>query len=330
MVDPHTLAVVAEVSATADRVGRRPAARPGRRSASPTAAESEHPVGRAIVEAVAYADVFDWPLTPAEVHRYLPVRAEFGEVEAALRSPRLGAFVGSTEGHLTLIGREALVPLRRRREAISAALWPRAIRYLRATAALPFVRFVAVTGSLAVGAARDEADVDLFIVTEERRLWLTRAMTIAVVRAASARGVGLCPNYFLAESALELTERDRFTAHELVQMIPLAGERAYRALLERNSWYRDFLPNHPGPSAPAFSLVGGGVRALGERALRAGLVDRLERWEMERKIARLSAGPGSSEIRFDAAVCKGHLEEHRRRTLASLRQRLAQLGEVTV
>jgi hypothetical protein len=287
----------------------------------------EHAVRTAIVEAIAYADIFDWPLTPAETHRYLPVRAEIGEVEAALRSPRLGELIRSTNGYLTLIGRESLVPDRRQREAVSAALWPRAIRYARAIASLPFVRLVAVTGSLAVGAARDEADVDLFIVTTDGRLWLTRAMTIAIVRA-TARDVRLCPNYFLAGSALMLTEHDRFIAHELVQMVPVAGHAAYRSLLDLNGWYRDFLPNHPGPSAPDWSPSGGRIRALIERALQVEPIDRLERWEMKRKIVRLGADARSNETRFDLTVCKGHTEEHRRRTLASFRQRMDRLREV--
>ena len=289
--------------------------------------ERQGVVGRAIVEAATYADVFDWPLTPTEVHRFLPIRADFGEVEEALGRPGLRRFVTSTDAYVTLAGREHLVPERSRRAAASAALWPRAIRHALAVASLPFVRMVAVTGSLAVGAASDDADVDLFIVTGDGRLWLTRAMTVAVVRAAAVRGIGLCPNYFLAESALELQDRDVFTAHELVQMVPLAGAEAYRALVGQNGWYRDFLPNHPGPPEPARPLHRRSVRRIAERALGGPLLDRVEAWEMDRKIARLTAGSRSAEMQFDRATCKGHVDEHRRHALAAFQQRLAWLGE---
>lgn len=304
-------------------------ARPAHRriQARPPHPDSERQgvVGRAIVEAATYADIFDWPLTPAEVHRYLPVRADVGEVEEALAAPPLRAFIRSTDGYVTLVGREHLVPERSRRAALSAALWPRAIRHALSVASLPFVRMVAVTGSLAVGAATDDADVDLFIVTQDGRLWLTRAMTVAVVRAAAVRGVGLCPNYFLAESALELHDRDVFTAHELVQMVPLAGADAYRALVGQNGWYRDFLPNHPGPPEPGRSLRLRPLRRIAERALGAPLLDRVEAWEMDRKIARLTAGSRSAELQFDRATCKGHVGEHRRHALAAFQERLAGL-----
>lgn len=295
--------------------------------ASGLALERLGPVERAILEAVTYADVFDWPLTPHEIHRYLPVPAGLDEVETALASPHLRGLASSIDHLVTLDGREHLARERRRRTAVSATLWPRAARYAQVVASLPFVRLVAVTGSLAIGAATDDADVDLFVVTEDGRLWLTRALTIGVVRAAAARRVRLCPNYFVAESALELRDRDLFTAHELVQMIPLAGRDTYRALLERNGWYRQFLPNHPGQPEPARPFARPSVRRGVERALRLRLIDRVERWEMDRKIARLTARARSAEMRFDESACKGHFEEHRRRALTTFRERLAQLSE---
>ena len=297
------------------------------------------PFETAVVEAVAYADVFDWPLTAAEVHRFLPVPGRLGEVESALASPHLHRFLSASDGLISLAGREGLVLGRYRRAAISARMWPRAVRYARVVASLPFVRLVAVTGSLAVGAADAGADVDLFVVTEDHRLWLTRALTIGVVRGAGRQGVRLCPNYFLTESALELTAHDLFTAHELLQMVPIAGGDAYRGLLARNDWCRQFLPNHPGHAAPpdqtgagqsrglGTGLVNGFGRRFAESALRRGAFDPLERWEMRRKIERLSAGARSEELRFDESACKGHVDEHRRWTLAQFQERLTRINE---
>ena len=236
----------------------------------PPAIPGLDPLGSAIVASLAYADVFDWPLTPTEVHLGLPLAASLEDVRAALASPgRLDGHVATQAGFVTLPGREGLADDRRRRMDASRDLWRRAARAARAVAALPLVRMVAVTGSLAVGAAEDDADVDLLVVTEDDRLWLTRALTIGVVRAAAAGGVRLCPNYFLAESALELRERDLFTAHELVQMVPIAGWSTYLELLRRNDWYRAFLPNHPGQASPRRAARGRGVQRVVEPALRS-------------------------------------------------------------
>jgi hypothetical protein len=286
----------------------------------------------AVVEAIAYADVFDWPLTPDEVHRYLPVRAALGEVEAALAGPAIGRFVERSDGFLTLAGRTGLVADRLRRATVSRALWPRAIRHARLVAALPFVRLVAITGSLAVDAADDAADVDLLVVTADGRVWLTRAMSMGVVRFAALSRLRLCPNYLVAESALRIEERSLFTAHELVQMVPVGPSPAYAELLRLNAWFRDFLPNS-GPRPP---LTGDGLgptlttwQRVAEAPLRTALGDRIERWEMRRKVRRLSSEAASTETRYDATCCKGHSEEHGRRSLAAFHARLRELEEAT-
>ena len=278
-----------------------------------------------MLEAVCYADVFDWPLTPAEVHRYLPVAAPVSAVVTALRSPRLRSKLDQGDGLVALAGRGDLFRSRRLRGAESERQMPRAVRAARAVAALPFVRFVAISGSLAVGASAQRSDVDLFVVTEDRRLWITRALSIGVVRVGAAAGLDLCPNYFLAESALEIPDRDLFTAHELVQLVPIAGAATYEALLARNAWVRDFLPNATPRSVPA-EPRGMPVTALAERLLRAAVIDRIERWEMGRKVARFTAGEASEELRFTETACKGHFEGHRLRALDAYHGRVARFA----
>jgi hypothetical protein len=274
----------------------------------------------AVIDALCYADAFDWPLAADEIHRFLPIGAGRASVDLGLDALDRAGVVERTGGLVSLAGRSGLAERRRALEAASRALWPKARRAAAAIARLPFVRFVGVTGSLAVNAAAADADIDLFIVTADDRLWLTRAAAIGVVRTAALAGTRLCPNYLLAESALELPpeERDRFTAHELAQLVPLAGPETYARLLEANAWYRDLLPNHRPTARPSRRA---GARPL-ERRLRARPIDRLERWEMERKIARL-APLGDGEARFGPTVCKGHFDGHRARALAAYEGRLA-------
>lgn len=286
-------------------------------------------VGDAAVRALAYGDVFDWPLTVEEIHRWLPVAATIDEVRAAVgRLLDEPAAIEPAGPYLALPGRGHLVASRRRREETSAGLWPRAVRLASAVAALPFVRLVAVTGSLAVNAATDAADVDLLIVTRDGRLWFSRAMAMGIVRAAALLGIDLCPNYLVAESNLPMDEAEQslFTAHELVQAVPVGPSALHEELLGRNAWYRDFLPNaRPTPARRAGPATPERLRRLAEAALPTAVVDRFERWEMERKVARLTAASASIETRYDAACCKGHADEHGRRVMAAYEARLVRL-----
>ncbi|MGZ9223643.1 MAG: hypothetical protein ACXW4Q_16180, partial [Anaerolineales bacterium] len=196
---------------------------------------------RSVFHTLAYADIFDYPLTASEVHRYLTAaKASREEVARVLLDASLFAQV---DDYFTLRGREHIVETRKRRAIIAAQLWPKAVRYGRMIAMLPFVRMVAVTGSLAMKNADEGNDVDYMIVTAPNRLWTCRALSLLLARLAKLEGVNLCPNYLVTTNALELKERSLYVAHELAQMIPLAGMKTYREIRRLNLWIHDYLPN---------------------------------------------------------------------------------------
>ena len=132
----------------------------------------------AILAALAYSDVFDWPLSAAEIRSLLTVPAEQTDVAEAIAALTAAGRIEQVEDLFALFGRTEIAAHRRRRELISARLWPVAIRYGRRIAGMPFVSMVAISGSLAVDAAEPDADIDFFVVTEDARLWTTRAMII--------------------------------------------------------------------------------------------------------------------------------------------------------
>jgi hypothetical protein len=282
----------------------------------------------AMVQAVAYADVFDFPLTVAEVHRFMVgVRADARAVERALGDARsLPAPLARAGAYVTLEGREAIVERRRECDALAAAMWPKARRYGRLIARLPFVRMVAVTGALAVDNVQRGADIDYLVVTEPGRLWLCRALIIALVRAAALADDVVCPNYLLSTRALELQERSLYTAHELVQMVPLAGAPVYEAMRRLNGWSEQFLPN-AAPPAPAPDLPPGPLRRAAEGLLRTRAAGLVERGEMSRKVRKFTAQHGAgAETAFCADWCKGHFGGHGQRTLDAFAERLRALG----
>ena len=285
---------------------------------------------RAIVQAVAYADVFDYPLTAEEVHRYLiGAPAGRGSVRTALSTPRFVPEVLSRTGrYFTLAGREATVEIRRARAASAAGYWRRAVRYGHLIGNLPFVRMVAVTGALAMDNVAD-GDIDYLVITEPGRLWLCRAIVVGLVRTAALRGVELCPNYFLSERALVLDEHNLFTAHEVAQMVPLTGIETYQRMRSLNRWTDTFLPNaggHPRRVAPVDPRPRR-MRRILESTLRSRLASPFEHWEMARKVRKLGQrSNGHAEAAFGPDWCKGHFGDHGQQTLKRYDDRLQALG----
>src|SRR5438128_9840683 len=125
------------------------------------------PPDEAILHTVLYADIFDYPLTPAEIHYYLiDARTSREAIQQALEhSAWLRARVAMQSGYVTLRGREALAAVREARRHSSDGLWAAARHWSAVVGCLPFVRMVAVTGALAVDNAPAGDDIDYLIVT---------------------------------------------------------------------------------------------------------------------------------------------------------------------
>jgi hypothetical protein len=288
----------------------------------------------AILRTVAYADVFDYPLTGGEIHRYLVgIPASHVEVQSALAGGALIPHRLESHGdYYALPGRAEIVPIRLQRKGIAGRLWPAARRYAAWIARFPFVRMIAVTGALAVDNATEVDDIDYFIVTEPGKLWLCRALIIAVVKLARRRGDDICPNFFLSERALTIGEQNLFSAHELVQMVPLAGPEVYERMMAANRWATAYLPNTNG-QARRFAVLptrGRIAKGLLEALLRTPPWAWLERWEMRRKIAKFTQQLGevqTPEVAFSADRCQGHFRRHGERALGTYTARLLEIEE---
>jgi hypothetical protein len=280
---------------------------------------------RSVFHTLAYADIFDYPLTAPEVYRYLTsLKSSPEEVNHALTDKTLFAQVGD---YFVLRGREEIVETRKRRAEIADGLWPKAVRYGRIIASLPFVRMVAVTGSLAMKNTDEGNDVDYMIVTAPNHLWTCRALSLLIARFARLEGVRLCPNYLVTTNAMDLKERSLYVAHEFAQMIPLSGMEVYRELRRLNPWARDYLPNAlnepemPQGMQPTSNFFI--FQKVLETFLSLPIGRWLEKWEMDRKIARLTREQSSSfESYFSVDVCKGHIDRHGQKTENVLIKRL--------
>jgi hypothetical protein len=291
------------------------------------------PLATAILETLAYADIFDFPLTAEEIQRYLiAVRASNSEIQAAL--DQLATWHRAIEcvgPFFTLPGRGGVVAGRLRLHKQAAQQMPRARWYGRLLGHLPFVRMVALTGGLSMENARDH-DIDLLIVSVPGRLWTVRGMAVALVYLARLRGDQLCPNFLIDENRLLLENEDLYSAHEIVQMIPLYGLNVYRKFRELNCWADRFLPNAPRRAydaaiEPALNPLGRLLKRFAEALLSTGVGSALEEWERNHKIKKLSAQVPSNadDVEFSRDACRGFFSGHAHRVLDDFEQRTGTL-----
>ena len=290
---------------------------------------SSEDLSRAILYTVAYADLFDYPLTAREIHHYLTgMRAPLEGVTVMLRSNHL---LNRTRNYFTFHGREHIVSLRAEREARSRRLLPHAWRYGRLLGILPFTRMVALTGSLAVLNCTDGADLDYMLITEPGRLWTARAFSVTLGRLIRPLGHRICVNLLVTENALYWPRHDLYSAREMCQMIPITGRNVYRRLRAVNAWTDTLLPNcrlattNPvqSPARERFSQT----QRLLEIPLKGRLGSRLEQRAMKLQMQRIAQRSGAGEeTNFSADVCQANFDHHGRGTRSAFAERLQQYG----
>ena len=295
---------------------------------------------QSILETFLYADIFNYPLTMDEVVRYVTVPAAPEEVQRALETGAADGWLVRSKDYFALPGRAELIPLRERREAVARAKWARARRYSHWLATLPFVRMVAITGTLAVNNAEAKDDIDVFVVTEPDRLWLCRALVIAVVRLARLGGDELCPNYFVSERELVFQDHNYFSAREVAQMVPIYGMTTYRNVRAMNAWVEDFLPQADDPPALLHAglnasnsiiqlgMLESGIKRGAEWLFGGRLGAAFDQREMQRKVRQLNreASQRGGSVEFTADVCKGHFDHHDNWILRRFQEKLTPYG----
>ena len=291
------------------------------------------PVARSVLGALAYADLFDFPLSLPEIVRYqIGTRFSPEEITGALVGDQVLArsILRSPKGFYSLLDREVVFATRDKREVASEKVWERARLYARLLARFPFVRMIAVTGALAVDNIAQQPDIDLLVVTAPGRVWIARRLIVVLVRLARLRRDDLCPNYIISRDNLTLDQRDLFTAHELAQMIPLYGLNLYERMLAKNSWATAYLPAAFSDARRNVLGCQSGVLRKGiERMLGLRVFDGWERWEMRRLRQKLRPQIGeSAEVICSPDQCKGHTGLHRRWVTTRYEQRLRELDLV--
>ena len=290
-------------------------------------------VETAILRTILYGDVFNFPMTPAEIHHFLihDTPLSLNIIQETLNSSAyLAQVLCITDTYITCGGREDLIAIRQQREQATRNLWSDIQRYGYRLARLPFVRMVAITGALAMRNGQETDDFDYLLVTEPGRVWMARAFAILLVRYGKLRGVTVCPNYVLAANALEQNRQDLYIAHEIVQMIPIYGFTIYDAMRDQNQWAAEHLSNAETPFYQETEWQHGRlwrvVKSSVECLLSGKLGSVLEEWERKRKIRQFQKDLQSvnSSAKLDETQVKGHFKDYGHLVLREYQHRLAQ------
>lgn len=210
---------------------------------------------KAILKTLIYADIFDYPLTIFEIHKWLiGEKATLRQVEKVLGKMHQVSSIKYYGGYYFLPGRDELVAKRLTRRRQSIVHLRKAKVLTSFLKVIPWIKLVGISGGLAMDNAGKLDDIDLFIVTSKNRLWLARLLALNLLSLTGQRrkvndfgrkiAGKLCLNILLEEDRLEQSNKDIYLAHEVLQMRVLwQRDGVYSKYLLDNEWAFRFLPN---------------------------------------------------------------------------------------
>lgn len=198
-----------------------------------------------ILATLAYFDLFKYPLTSGEIYLFLKSKHHQADFELALRYLVAHRSVYQFGNLYSLKNDHSLTTRRYNGNQKAAELIKIAHKIGDWLIRFPYVRGIAISGSLSKNYADEHSDIDLFIITAKNRLWIARTLMHAFKKLTFLvnKQDYFCMNYYIDEAQLEIREKTIYTAVEVVTLIPLQGDTVMERFYAANSWTRQYLPN---------------------------------------------------------------------------------------
>jgi predicted nucleotidyltransferase len=198
-----------------------------------------------ILATLAYFDLFNYPLTADEVFLYLPAKNDYKEFEHAIRYLVIDRLIYKFDKFYTLKNDCFLIERRCKGNIEAAKLINTASKVSNLLIRFPYVRGIAISGSLSKNFADDNSDIDLFIITAKNRLWIARTLMHCFKKLTFLvnKQHYFCMNYYIDEQELQIREKNVYTAIEIATLMPLYGDTVFEHFYIANAWTRSFLPN---------------------------------------------------------------------------------------
>jgi predicted nucleotidyltransferase len=202
-------------------------------------------IKRNILAALAYFDMFDYPLTYSEIFLFLENKYRQSEFSEALNSLVFNKMIFQFDKYYSLKNDYGLIARRNKGNEKAAELIKKAKEVGRLLIKFPYVRGVGISGSLSKNFADNKSDIDLFIITDKNRLWVARSFMHCFKKLTFLvnKQHHYCMNYYIDEEQLQIVEKNIYTAIEVGTLIPLEGDTVFERFYAANSWTRDLLPN---------------------------------------------------------------------------------------
>jgi hypothetical protein len=198
-----------------------------------------------ILKVLAYFDIFHYPVSIKEIHSFLPSAPGEAYLFATLERLCLAKAIYRHDEFYSLHDDYSVVLQRRNDNQRAETLLKTAYKISSFLFQFPYVRGIGISGSLSKNVADENADIDFFVITKSNRLWIARTMMHIFKKFTFLvrKEHWFCMNYYVDEDALQISDKNIYTATEVVTLVPVCGNGVLKNFFDANNWTRAYFPN---------------------------------------------------------------------------------------
>lgn len=291
---------------------------------------------RLIFATILYYDSFNFPLSLAEVYKYLISPKRFSAqkkemsnikvTEIAIELDKMArvGLIGHKNGFYFMSGKDELYERRIEKDKLANRKWKKFMAIGKYLQFAPYLRAVFASGSLASNNPETKSDFDVFVVIRSGRLYTGRLFLWLISSLLGARRGRfdviapdkLCFNHYLTDDNLEIQGRSLYVAQSIANMKPVIFSKVVlEKIIVSNKWVNSYCCNfrqlgayrNANPSKVMLGLAG-----AGEVLLNNFFGDILEKMLMAFQQKRIKNNPATYESGGRIIFTDKELEFHPR------------------
>ncbi len=290
-----------------------------------------------ILKTLVWFDVFSFPLVAGEVLFYL-MNVNFldknftdeqkGIMNYELRTKKsLDELVNKKkieqkDEFYFLTGREEIVEIRKQRKEISLKKIKKVKKLVKFLKFVPWIKAIFLCNSVGYLNAKENSDIDLFIITKPNRIWSARWWSVGWLKLFNLRPNAknkkdkFCLSYFVTEDNLNLeqtkiSEFDVSLIYWLTSFQPLYFENdLWNKFVKTNEWVKKYLPNCELCESRVLGSANNTNILKNNFSLQEKILKKIQLWYLPKELKNASQ-ENNNKVIINDKMLKFHLSDKR-------------------
>jgi len=205
-----------------------------------------------IINHINYRDVFNAPVKISELMTWLGVERNEHKTlmfDRAVNELIDEKIIVKENGYLAVFGKQESIQYQKEKRILSGHLIDKGNSVLKIISKLPFIKYIGISGSVAANNPTldqsEHLDLDLFVISTKNSLWIVflfERLVTNFIRLIKGDHF-YCFNFVTEESFLEISNKNFFTATEIINLKTVMDKGIYNVFIESNTWYSAYYSN---------------------------------------------------------------------------------------